>query len=107
MNYKGTGGGSGGTDPVDVVGASIFGNSFKGEWAAGDYAVDDVVWHVDSELFYKCTVARDSTHTDDPSVDTSSWEVAKVEAGGGSGSLDQATFTHTNGKCPRCYQRHL
>ena len=89
--YKGTGGGSGGTDPLDVVGASIFGDSFKGEWAAGDYAVDDVVWHVDSELFYKCNVARDSTHTDNPSVDTSSWEVAKVEAGSG-GSLDQNTF---------------
>ena len=74
---------------INAVGSSIFGSSFKGEWEAGTYIVDDIVWFTDK--FYKCTTARSSTDTDDPATDTSSWEVAKVAAGGGS-SLDQTTF---------------
>ena len=76
---------------LEQIARAIFGEDYQGEWSAGDFAVDEVVWH--SDRFYRCTVARDSTNTDNPATDTSSWEIAQVEAGsGGSGTIDQATF---------------
>ena len=80
------------SDPLSVIGASIFGGDFVGRWEAGIFAVDNVVWY--SDKFYKCTAVRTAVNTDNPATDTTSWEVARVEAGsgGGSGSLDQTTF---------------
>ena len=76
---------------LQAIGASIFGNSFQGTWAAGTFAVGDVAWH--SDRFYECTVARTASNTDNPATDTASWDVAQVTAsGGGGGSLDQTTF---------------
>ena len=60
-------------DPIQIVGSSVFGDKFKGTWAAGTFAIDDVAWH--SDKFYRCTAARDSNDTDDPVADTSSWDV--------------------------------
>ena len=78
------------SETLDQLAAGVFGGAWKGEWSAGAYAVDDVVWYDDQ--FYACTVARTSSDTDNPATDTGSWEVTKVASGGGSGSLDQTTF---------------
>ena len=76
---------------LQAIGASIFGDSFQGTWAAGTFAVGDVAWH--SDRFYECTVARTSSNTDNPATDTASWDVAQVTAsGGGGGAIDQTTF---------------
>lgn len=46
--------------------------TFRGTWAAGDYAVGDIVLH--SADFYQCTAARDSSDTSNPATDTTSWD---------------------------------
>ena len=78
--YHGTGGGGGGgsTDVVTPLGASVFGSDFQGTWSAGVFAIGDVVYH--GSQFYQCTVARDSTHTDNPATDTASWAVTGLSA---------------------------
>ena len=59
---------------ISMLGASIFGSRYKGEWAAGPYDVGDVVWYV--QFFYECGIARTSSHTNNPVLDTASWSVA-------------------------------
>ena len=45
---------------------------FKGPWSAGEYAIGNIV--IFSSVYYECTVPRDSSDTDDPATDTSSWK---------------------------------
>ena len=72
--YKGSGGGGSEDTIIEAIGASIFGDDFKGEWAAGIYSEEDVVWFTDR--FYTCTDDRVATDTDDPATDTASWRTA-------------------------------
>ena len=59
---------------IDAIGSNAYGNSYKGAWEAGDFSVGNISFH--AGMFYKCTVLRTSTNTDDPTVDTASWTVA-------------------------------
>ena len=59
---------------IDAIGSNAYGNSYKGAWEAGDFSVGNISFH--AGMFYKCTVLRTSTNTDDPTVDTASWDVA-------------------------------
>ena len=68
-------------DNINAIGGAAFGSAYKGEWAAGLYAVDSVVYH--SGFFYECIVARAAADTDNPSVDTGSWAITSSDAGGG------------------------
>ena len=63
---------------IDALGANAYGNSYKGAWEAGDFDVGNISFH--AGMFYKCTVLRTSTNTDDPTVDTASWDVADTSA---------------------------
>ena len=63
---------------IDAIGSNAYGNSYKGAWEAGDFAVGNISFH--AGMFYKCTALRTSTNTDDPSVDTASWDVADTSA---------------------------
>ena len=59
---------------IDAIGSNAYGNSYKGAWEAGTFSVGNISFH--AGMFYKCTVLRTSTNTDDPTVDTASWDVA-------------------------------
>ena len=56
---------------IDAQAAISFGSKYKGTWAAGVYAVEDIVFY--DRKFYECAVARVAANTDDPSVDTTGW----------------------------------
>ena len=58
---------------IDAIGANAYGDSYKGEWAAGTFAVGDVVYHVGK--FYECDVARTASNTSTPAVNTTAWSV--------------------------------
>ena len=62
---------------IDQLGAAIFGDSYTGAWAAGDHAVGEVVWF--NSHFYEVTAARTVSDTDDPTVDTASWQEDGIE----------------------------
>ena len=65
-----------GDDNINAIGGASFGGQYQGTWAAGIFAVGNVVYH--SGFFYACSVARDAGDTDDPSVDTASWSVTST-----------------------------
>ena len=58
---------------IDAIGANAYGDSYKGEWAAGAFAVGDVVYH--DGKFYECDVTRTSSNTSTPAVNTTAWTV--------------------------------
>ena len=65
---------------IDAQARVGFGDNYKGKWAAGVYAVGNVVFY--SGSFFECDVVRAATDTDSPLVDSSSWSPkASVEAG--------------------------
>ena len=75
----GTGGDGASTDAVlDALGYLAYGSNYRSTWIAGAYALDSYALH--SGIYYRCIVVRDSTHTNDPSVDTTGWEVAGLNA---------------------------
>ena len=57
---------------IDAIGASLYGNSYKGKWVAGVHAVNEYRSH--SGRYYRCKVARSSSDTSDPSQDNTGWE---------------------------------
>ena len=65
---------------IDAQGTASFGADYKGAWAAGIFSVGAVTYH--SGAFYTCTVARVAADTDDPAIDTASWEIQVSESGG-------------------------
>ena len=58
---------------VDAIGSATFGGGYQGAWAAGVFAVGDVVSY--TLRYYECTVARVATNTDSPATDTASWKL--------------------------------
>ena len=65
---------------IDAQARVGFGDNYKGKWAAGVYAVGNVVFF--SGSFFECDAVRAATDTDSPLVDSSSWSPkASVEAG--------------------------
>ena len=72
---------------INAQATSAFGDQYKGVWAAGAYAVGEVVYH--SGAFYTCDVTRAATDTDNP-ADTASWSVKAAEAGGLSQAVQNA-----------------
>ena len=73
-------------------------------WAVGAHAVgDQVAWNT---KIYRCLVARDNTHTDNPATDTTGWGPGTGGGGGTSDgvansvavSLDGTTLTATVGR---------
>ena len=57
---------------IDAIGASLYGNSYKGKWVAGTFAVNDYVSYLGR--YYRCKVARSASDTSDPSQDNTGWE---------------------------------
>ena len=49
---------------IDAIGANAYGDLYKGEWAAGAFAIGDVVYHVGK--FYECDVPRTSSQYKQP-----------------------------------------
>ena len=66
-----------GDDNINAIGGASFGADYKGEWAAGIYPVNSVAYY--SGFFYKCSVARNASHTSNPSVDTGSWSITSTD----------------------------
>ena len=62
---------------IDAGASSLFGNDYKGAWAAGVYSVGDVSYY--SGFFYECSVQRNSGDTSDPATDTASWSLRSYE----------------------------
>ena len=62
---------------IDAGASSLFGNDYKGVWAAGAFAVGNVVYH--SGFFYECDVARTSADTDNPATDSTGWSLRTYE----------------------------
>ena len=58
---------------IDAIGANAYGDLYKGEWAAGAFAIGDVVYHVGK--FYECDVPRTSSNTNNPTINTGAWTV--------------------------------
>ena len=65
---------------INAQATASYGDSYKGVWAAGAYAVGNVVYH--SGAFYTCDTARTASNTDDPATDTASWSIKVAEVGG-------------------------
>ena len=59
------------TDADGVPGWRADATIYRGAWAAGTYAVGQIVRH--AGVFYICAAARQATDTDDPATDTASW----------------------------------
>ena len=59
--------------------------SYKGDWVPGNYKLGNYVMH--NGNFYVCRVARNSTHTDTPDIDTTGW--GQIDGGGTSGGLTE------------------
>ena len=62
---------------IDAGAAIQFGADYQGKWAAGNYAVGEVVYY--SGYFYECEVARIASHTDNPATDTAGWSLRVYE----------------------------
>ena len=60
---------------IDAAARIVFGDDYKGLWAAGIFAVGDVAYDNVTEKFYECDVARNAGHTNRPSVNTSAWSL--------------------------------
>ena len=73
---------------INAQATSAFGDQYKGVWAAGAYAVGEVVYH--SGAFYTCDVARAAADTDDPATDVASWTIKVAETGGLSQAVQDA-----------------
>ena len=65
---------------IDAQGTASFGAAYQGTWAAGIYAVGDVVYQAGA--FYTCDVARVATDTDDPATDAAMLVHRGVRIGG-------------------------
>ena len=76
---------------IDAIGASLYGNSYKGKWVAGVHAVNEYRSH--SGRYYRCKVARSSSDTSDPSQDNTGWEAI-----GSSFSLEGGYLHRSAGK---------
>ena len=60
---------------IDAAARIVFGDDYKGLWAAGVFAVGDVAYDNVTEKFYECDVARNAGHTNRPSVNTGAWSL--------------------------------
>ena len=58
---------------IDAAARIAYGDDYKGVWAAGTFAVGNVVFH--SGDFYECDSARTSANTQNPTVNTSAWSI--------------------------------
>ena len=56
---------------------AIFGTDYRGVWETNDFAVGDVTYWIGK--FYRVTVRRQPTDTDDPATDTASWELTGTD----------------------------
>ena len=57
---------------IDSQARGLYGTDYRGDWAAGDFAVGDVVYF--EAAYYVCTNRRTPAHTNDPTVNTGSWD---------------------------------
>ena len=75
-------------DAINAQATAAYGSNYQGVWAAGIFAVGNVVYH--SGAFYTCDVARTASNTDDPETDTASWTIKLAETGGLSQAVQNA-----------------
>ena len=73
---------------IHAQATAAYGENYQGTWAAGAYAVGNVVYH--SGAFYTCDAARTSANTSNPATDTGSWTIKLAETGGLSQAVQDA-----------------
>ena len=61
-------------EQIDAAARIAYGEDYQGVWAAGNFAVGDVVFH--AENFYECDQARTSARIrSNPTVNTTAWSI--------------------------------
>ena len=63
---------------INAIGGSTFGADYQGEWAAGIFAVGNVVYH--DGKFYECDIARTAANTASPAASPAAWSVIQASS---------------------------